>query len=187
MTADNRIINRLPNGTRGAGALETPLTPLTTSTITELKMAKSNLGQTRPLARVISALSLALDIKLLSPSDFPDPLALYSLYCVIAKRQRCNEKPDSQFRPFKEREYLSAYDTCGEHLYWIRSLENFLGGRLIYSNANHRAQLTDFGYHLYLALMDGFLHLYKQNKRLESLKISWRTKYGDNDFKGFSP
>ena len=105
---------------------------------------------------------------------------------MIAKRQRCNEKPDPQFRPFKEREYLSAYDTCGEHLYWIRSLENFLGGRLIYSNANHRAQLTDFGAHMYPALMDGFLRLYEQNELLERLKGSWRAKYGDSDFKGIS-
>ena len=145
-------------------------------------MATRTLGQTRPLANIISA----LDRKLLSPSDFPDPLALHSLYCVIAKRQRCNEKPDPKFRPFKEREYLSAYDICGEHLYWIRSLENFLGGRLIYANANHRAYLTDFGHHLYPALMDGFLHLYKQNEILENLKSSWRAKYGDSDFKGFS-
>ena len=145
-------------------------------------MAKSTLGQTRPLANIISA----LDRKLLSPSDFPDPLALYSLYCVIAKRQRCNEKPDPKFRPFKEREYLSAYDICGEHLYWIRSLENFLGERLIYSNSNHRAKLTGFGKYLYPALMDGFLKIYEQNDILEDLKSSWRAKYGDSDFKGFS-
>ena len=142
-------------------------------------MAKNNVGQTRPLANMICE----LDKKLLSPSDFPDPLALYSLYCVIAKRQRCNEKPDPMFRPFKEREYLSAYDICGEHLYWIRSLENFLGGRLIYSNSNHRASLTDFGRHMCPALMDGFLRLYKQNEILESLKTSWRAKHGESDFK----
>ena len=150
-------------------------------------MAKSTLGQTRPLANTLSV----LDRKLLSPEDFsqdfPDPLSLYSLYCVISKRQKCNKVPYIIFRPFKGRDCLEENDTWGDHLYWIRVLDELLGERVAYSNSNHRAKLTPFGKYVYPALMDGFLRLYKQNERLESLKTSWRSKYGDNDFKGFSP
>ena len=75
-------------------------------------MAKRTVGQTRPLENIISA----LDRKLLPTSDFPDPLALYSLYCVIANRQRGNKVPDLHFRPFKGRDCLEVDDTWGDHL-----------------------------------------------------------------------
>ena len=150
-------------------------------------MAKRTVGQTRPLENIISA----LDRKLLSPEDFsqdfPDPLSLYSLYCVISKRQKCNKVPDIHFRPFKGRACLEENDTWGDYMYWVRILGELLGERIAYSNSNHRAKLTPFGKYVYPALMDGFLKLYEQNKLLENLKASWHAKYGDNDFKGFSP
>ena len=116
----------------------------------------------------------------------PDPLSLYSLYSVISKRQRCDKVPDLKFRPFKGRECLEEDDVWGDHSYWIRMLGEFLGGRLTYSNANHRAKLTDFGAYMYPALMEEFLRLYEQNEALENLKAVWRSKYGDGDFKGVS-
>ena len=139
-------------------------------------MAKDKIGQTRPLARVISA----LDVKLLSPTefvqDFPDPLSLYSLYSVISQKQPYNKVPDLKFRPFKGRDCLEEDDTWGDHSYWVRILGEFLGERVAYSNANHKAKLTEFGEWMYPALMDGFLRLYEQNELLESLKIAWQAQ-----------
>ena len=145
-------------------------------------MAKRTLGQTRPLANIISA----LDRKLLSPEDvtqdFPDPLSLYSLYCVISKRQKCNKVPDMIFRPFKGRDCLEENDTWGDHSYWVRILGEFLGERVAYSNSSHRAKLTPFGKYVYPALMDGFLKLYEQNELLEDLKASWKAKCEESCF-----
>ena len=139
-------------------------------------MATRTLGQTRPLANIISA----LDRKLLSPSefvqDFPDPLSLYSLYSIISQKQRCNKVPDMAFRPFKGRDCLEENDTCGDHSYWVRILGEFLGERVAFSNSNHKANLTKFGEHVYPALMDGFLRLYEQNELLDSLKASWQAQ-----------
>ena len=139
-------------------------------------MAKRTLGQTRPLANIISA----LDRKLLSPEDitqdFPDPLSLYSLYCIISKRQKCNKVPDITFRPFKGRDCLEEDDIWGDHMYWVRILGEFLGERVAYSSSNHRAKLTEFGEYVYPALMDNFLRLYEQNELLETLKASWQAQ-----------
>ena len=139
-------------------------------------MATRTLGQTRPLANIISA----LDRKLLSPTntvqDFPDPLSLYSLYSIRAQKQLCNKVPDLKFRPFKGRDCLEENDIWGDHSYWIRILGEFLGERVAYSNANHKAKLTAFGKYIYPALMDGFLRLYEQNERLERLKASWQAQ-----------
>ena len=149
-------------------------------------MATRTLGQTRPLANIISA----LDRKLLSledvTHDFPDPLSLYSLYSIISQGQKCNKVPDITFRPFKGRDCLEENDTWGDHLYWVRILGELLGGRVAHSSANHGAKLTPFGKHVYPTLMEGFLKLYEQKEILENLKSSWRAKYGDSDFKGFS-
>ena len=138
-------------------------------------MAKRTVGQTRPLANIISA----LDRKLLSPmntvQDFPDPLSLYSLYSVISQRQKCNKVPSLCIRPFKGRDCLEE-DDMRDHMYWVRILGEFLGERVAYSNSNHRAKLTPFGKYVYPALMDGFLKLYEQNALLENLKASWQAQ-----------
>ena len=143
----------------------------------QLKMAKNNnVGQKRPISSVISALETKLPSPLEVFQDFPDPLSLYSLYCVISKKRPCNEKPDQNFRPFKAREYFKACDTYGDYLYWVRILDDFLGERLVYSNSNHRAQLTGFGKHIYPTLMNIFLNLYKQNEVIQNLKTDWDRK-----------
>ena len=139
-------------------------------------MDTKNVGQTRLLENII----LALNAKLLSPTsivqDFPDPLALYSLYSVITQKQPCNKVPDIYFRPFKGRDRLEEDDIWGDHMYWIRILSEFLGERLVYSNSNHRGKLTDFGEYMYPALMECFLRLYEQNEILENLKVAWQAK-----------
>ena len=149
-------------------------------------MAKDKIGQTWPISSVISALDAKLPAPLDVFQDFPDPLALYSLYCIIAKRRPCNEKPDPNFRPFKAREYSEVYEVVGDYLFWVRTLEEFLGERLVFSNSNHRATLTNFGKQMYLALMEAFLSLYQHNDIFESLKGSWKIKCEKSIFSQFN-
>ena len=143
-------------------------------------MATNKIGQTRPHASVISALAKKLNSPLETFQDFPEPLAYYSLYCIIEKKRKCNEKPDQNFRPFKTRDYSAEDDGFGDHLFWVRTLEDFLGERLVYSNSIHKAQLTYFGEYMYPSLMEAFLALYKQNEILQKLKTSWQKKYKDS-------
>ena len=140
-------------------------------------MDKNILGQTQPISRVISALDSKLYPPLKDVQDFLDPLGLYSLYCIIAKKRPCNEKPDPKFRPFeKTREYSEALEGFEDYKFWVRTLEDFLGESLIYSNSTHKAKLTAFGAHMYPVLMNIFLNLYGQNEALESFKASWEVK-----------
>ena len=139
-------------------------------------MAKDKIGQTRPLASTICELNEKLLSPMDIPHDFPDPLSLFSLYSVISQKQPCNKVPDLKFRPFKGRDCLEEDDTWGDHMYWVRILDELLGERVAYSNSNHRAKLTPFGKCVYPTLMDGFLKLYEQNELLEILKTSWQAQ-----------
>jgi hypothetical protein len=139
-------------------------------------MAIKKIGQTRPYASVIEALDKKLPAPLETFQDFPEPLAYYSLYCIIEKKRKCNEKPDKNFRPFKKRNYSQTEEVYADHLFWVRTLENFLGERLVYSNAIHRAKLTDFGKKIYGVLMEAFWSLYEKNQIFMDIKASYDKK-----------
>ena len=150
-------------------------------------MAKDNLGKMLPHASVIEALDHKLSAPLDILQDFPDPLSLYSLYCIIAKSRKCNEKPDAHFRPFKAREYSEAHEAFGDYLFWVRTLEDLLGECLVYRMPDDMSKLTDFGTHMYPSLMNAFLSLYTHNDIFESLKDSWKTKSKKSIFNQFNP
>ena len=125
-----------------------------------------------------------LDSETLKVSDFPDPLSLYALYCVIIKKEPMNKMVEYPFVPFRGRtveEYVPI--TYGDRVerkdyaFWIGILVGFLGSPSLveYTNDLDRtAQLTAFGKHIFPELMSVFSDLYQNNTRLRNAVLSYK-------------
>ena len=159
-------------------------TPSATTTIQQgiEPMDKIILGQEWPLTTIISTLKKKTYHEV---ADFPDPLSLYALFCVIENKENLSQIPSYPFVPFKGRasaqEYAGPFSSDGanDHWFWIRILEEFLNcGPLVKPGGMDEIRgqmiLTPLGEHMYPPLMRAFYLLYLQNDELKQRAASWK-------------